>query len=107
MEDFEQQLRNALARKEQPPSFEAKVFAAIATRQSGRRILWRWMAPALAAVILIAALATSGSWVRHEREVQERAAGEAAKARLQIALKITVTQLSKIQQTVRSSTEDE
>ena len=37
----------------------------------------------------------------------ERAAGEAAKARLQVALRITVTELSKIQKTVRTSTEQE
>ena len=35
--------------------------------------------------------------------MRERAAGEAAKARLQLALKITVTELSKIQKTVKSS----
>jgi hypothetical protein len=38
---------------------------------------------------------------------RERAAGEAARARLQLALRITVTELSKIQKTVRASTEDE
>ena len=35
MEDFEQQLRSALARKQQPPSFEAKSFAAIAAEDPG------------------------------------------------------------------------
>jgi hypothetical protein len=102
MEDFEQQLRNALRRKEQPPSFEAKVFAAVAARRSGRSIFWRWSAE-VAAVILIAC----GFWVRHEGEVRERAAGQAAKARLQLALRITVTELSKIQKSVRTSTEEE
>jgi hypothetical protein len=102
MEDFERQLKNALAPKEQPPAFEAKVFAAIAANRSARRIIWRWAA-AIAAVLLIA----TGFWTQHEREVQERTAGEAAKARLQLALKITVTELSKIQQTVRTSTEEE
>jgi len=108
MEDFEQQLEferkmtNALARKPQPPTFEAKVFAAIATRQSRRGIFWRWAAE-MAAVILI----VSGFWMRYEHEVRERAAGEAAKARLQLALRVTVTQLSKIQKTVRNSTEQE
>jgi hypothetical protein len=102
MEDFEQQLRNALARKDQPASFEAKVFAAVAARRTGRSIFWRWAAEAVA-VILIA----TGFWVQHAREVQERAAGEAAKARLQLALKITVTELSKIQKSVRTSTEEE
>jgi len=102
MEDFEQQLRNALARKDQPASFEAKVYAAVAARRSGRSIFWRWAAEA-AAVLVIA----GGFWVRHAGDVRERAAGEAAKARLQVALRITVTQLSKIQKTVRTSTEDE
>jgi hypothetical protein len=102
MEDFEQQLRNALARKEQPASFEAKVFAAVARQRSGPGIFWRWAAE-MTAVVLIA----GGFWLRYEHEAQERAAGEAAKARLQLALKITVTQLSKIQRTVQTSTEDE
>jgi hypothetical protein len=102
MEDFERQLKNALARKEQPPSFEAKVFAAVAARRSGRSIFWRWAAE-VAAVVLIA----GGFWVRHEGEIRERAAGETAKARLQLALKITVTELSKIRRSVRTSTEQE
>jgi hypothetical protein len=102
MEDFEQQLRNALGRKEQPAAFEAKVLAAVRARQSGRGLFWRWAAE-VAAVIVIA----GGFWVRHEGEARERAAGEAAKARLQLALKITVTELSKIQKTVRTSTEQE
>jgi hypothetical protein len=102
MEDFERQLKNALARKEQPPSFEAEVFAAVAARRSGRSIFWRWAAE-VAAVVLIA----GGFWVRHEGEVRERAAGETAKARLQLALKITVTELSKIRKSVRTSTEQE
>jgi hypothetical protein len=102
MEDFEQQLRNALGRKEQPAWFEAKVLAATRAREPERRIFWRWAAE-LAAVILIA----GGFWLRYDHEVHERAAGQAAKARLQLALKITVTELSKIQKTVRTSTEEE
>jgi hypothetical protein len=101
MEDFERQLRNALAPKEPPPSFEANVFAAIAAQRYARRVFWRWAA-AIAAMILLA----TGLGVRHQREVRERASGEAAKARLQLALKITVTQLSRIQQTVQTSTEE-
>jgi hypothetical protein len=102
MEDFEQQLRNALARKEQPPSLEARVLAATRARPSGRMIFWRW-ATEMAAVILIA----GGFWLHYDHEAHERAAGEAAKARLQLALKITVTKLAKIQKTVRTSTEEE
>jgi hypothetical protein len=102
MEDFEQLLKSALAPKEPSASFEAKVFAAVAARRSGRSIFWRW-ATEVAAVVVIA----GGFWVRHQGEVRERAAGENAKARLQLALKVTVTQLAKIQNSVRTSTEQE
>jgi hypothetical protein len=101
MEDFERQLQDALARKQQPSSFEAKVFAAIAAEKTSRGSYWRW--EALAASVLIVA----GVFAQHENTVRERAAGEAAKARLQLALKITVTELSKIQKTVNAATEDE
>jgi hypothetical protein len=103
MEDFEQQLRNALARKREPPALEAKIHAAIAShRPRRRRMFWRW-APEVAAVAVLA----TGFWVRYQGESREQAAGAAAKARLQLALKVTVTQLSRIQQTVHTSTEDE
>ena len=102
MEDFEQQLKNALARKEPSAAFEAKVFAAARARPSRQRSFWYWAAE-LAAVSLIA----SGFWLRYDHEIHERAAGEAAKARLQLALKITVTELSKIQKSVKTSTEEE
>jgi hypothetical protein len=98
--NFEQKLRDALARKEQPTSFEAGVFAAIAAGASSRRSFWRW--EAVAASVLMA----SAFWAQHEHARRDRAAGEAAKSRLQLALKITVAELSKIQRTVRTSTEE-
>jgi len=102
MEDFEQQLKSALVRKEQPPAFEARVNAAVAAERPGRSIFWRW-ATEVAAVLVIA----SGFWMGYQHEIEQRAAGEAAKERLQVALKITVTELSKIQRTVRTSTQEE
>ena len=102
MEDFEQLLKSALSREEPSASFEAKVFAAVAARRSGRSIFWRWAAEVAAVIVIV-----GGFWVRHEGEVRERAAGESAKARLQLALKVTVTQLARIQKTVRTSTEQE
>ena len=54
MEDFEQQLKHALARKEQPAGFEAKVFATIAADRSKRWFFWRWEALA-ASVLMLAA----------------------------------------------------
>jgi hypothetical protein len=102
MEDFEQLLKSALSREEPSASFEAKVFAAVAARRSGRSIFWRWAAEVAAVIVIV-----GGFWVRHEGEVRERTAGESAKARLQLALKVTVTQLARIQKTVRTSTEQE
>jgi ferric-dicitrate binding protein FerR (iron transport regulator) len=99
MEDFERQLRNALARKEPPAWFEAKVLAAASTKRSKPGFL-RLAVAAGAAIAITAAI-----WTDHQAVVNDRAAGEAAKARLQLALKITVTELSKIQQTVRTSEE--
>ena len=95
--EFEQKLRNALRRKPAPAGFEARVLAAraeaIASREVPRR---RWF-PAWAAAVLAAVLIVSvGSWER-QREIRERAAGEAAKARLELALRITGAKLRKIQ----------
>jgi hypothetical protein len=101
MEDFERQLKKALTRKDPSPWFEAKVMAA-AERQSRERA-GRWrriyagrargLLAVLAAVLLIVGIA----W-RHQQRVQERIKGEAAKAQLELALKITGAQLQKIGQ---------
>jgi hypothetical protein len=93
MDDLEQQIRDALARKEQPAWLEAKVIAAARRRQ--RPTFLRWVV-ATVSVLLIAA----GIWTDHRDGVR-------AKAQLELALKITVTQLGKIQKTVRTSTEEE
>jgi len=97
MDDLEQQLRNALARKDAPDWFEAKVMAA-ARRETNvpvRRLSlrWRWVS-----ALAVALLVTSGVvWQQHEAAV-ERTQGEQAKARLELALKITRTKLHKIEQ---------
>ena len=99
MEDLEQQLKNALARKDAPEWFEAKVMAATRREEAmkaGRpapRWRWRW-ASALAATVLL----IGGAAWQHERVVQQRAAGENAKARLELALKITRAKLQRIEQ---------
>lgn len=97
MDDLEQQLRNSLARKQAPAWLEAKVVARASAERS-RPALFRWlMATGLAIVI------AAGVWSDHRENVQ----GEAAKARLQLALKVTAMELGKIQQTVRTATEEE
>jgi len=101
MEDFEQQLRHALARKEAPDWFEAKVTAAI-RRDGGQPdkvrakrpvLVWRW-----ASALVLSLLIAGGVTWRYEQAVHEREAGEAAKARLELALKITRAKLQKIEQ---------
>jgi hypothetical protein len=100
MEDFEQQIRNALARKEPSFGFETRVLAA-ARRPNVRHGVWRWASALAAGIVLVMGI----TW-EHERAVQERAAGEAAKERLKLALKITSMKLSKIQQKVEAAREN-
>lgn len=101
MDDFERQLENALARKEPPAWLEAKVLARAAARRPKFSLL-RWIVATSSAFAIAA-----GLWTDHQTAVRERIQGEAAKARLEVALKITAAQLAKIQKTVRASTEEE
>ena len=109
-EDLEQQLRNALQRKDAPDWFEAKVLAAAVREEqaprgffqrllAGHRLRW-------ASAVAVVALAVSGVTWQHERALEERAAGEAAKDRLVLALHITRTKLHKIEQTLNEVRQD-
>ena len=92
MDDFEQQLKRAMARTDPPPWFEAKVLAAAKRAQPApKRKFWRlqWAVAALASVLVV-----SGVVWQHERE---RKAGEEARAKLELALKITRQKLQKIE----------
>ena len=104
MDDFERQLERALARKEPPAWFEAKVMAAIENQREHPQRWWsawfgtgrlRLATAALATVVVIGGVA----WER-ERMAAERAAGEEAKAKLQLALRITSAKLRTIEQRV-------
>ena len=99
MDDFEKQLAEALKRKDPSPGFEARVLAA-ARAQKTRT--WSWSMPRLrwAAALAMAVLVVGG--LEYRRESAERAAGEAAKARLELALKITSEKLKMIQDRVNS-----
>ena len=110
MDDFEQELKRAMARQEPPPWFEARILA-LAEQQSRPKLTWwqrpfgtqrmRW-ATSLAAVLLV----TGGVW-QHERALQDRQAGEAAKERVKVALRITTEKLEKIQARVDAISEGE
>ena len=97
MDDFEKQLQNALARKEPSPYFEARVLGAVKRQTLERRASSRmWWASAVAASLLIV---TGSAW-QYERTAREEAAGKEAKARLELALRITSVKLQRISQKV-------
>lgn len=126
MDDLERRLKDALAREEAPAGFEARVMNAVnqvagqdaAPRNAiarrphfGERPRWQWIfATAAAAVAMVG---VGGEWehyaamervkVAHlemEHLNADREAGEAAKAQLQMALRITSTKLAEIQRKV-------
>ncbi len=99
MDDFEKQLAEALKRKEPSPGFEARVIAAT-KRQQERP--WSWMMPKIRWVAALATVVIVAGGLEYRREAAERAAGEAAKARLELALKITSEKLKMIQDRVNS-----
>ena len=85
MEEFEQELRQALERRSAPLSLKRKVMA----RRGGRRpqrvaVFWQRLA---AGLVLAAVLGGSAEWEAHVRE--ERRRGEAAREQVLTALRIT------------------
>jgi hypothetical protein len=99
MDDFEKQLQGAFQRKEPSPFFEARVLGAVKRQARERRasVRMRW-ATAVAAVLI----AVVGSAWQHQRSerAREDSAGKEAKARLELALRITSVKLQKISQKV-------
>ena len=97
MDDFEKQIQEALAKKDPSPFFEARVLGAVKRQAREHRASSRmWWASAIAAVLLVM---TGSAW-QHERSMREEAAGKEAKARLELALKITSVKLQRISQKV-------
>lgn len=97
MDELEKQLREALSRKEASPFFEARVLGAVTRQSKERRTSLRmWWASGVAAAALVA----SGSLWQYEQNVREEARGREAKARLELALKVTSVKLQKISRKV-------
>jgi hypothetical protein len=124
MDDLERQLKDALAREGAPAGFESRVMNAVnqaaESKQAGARRIgdrphfgerprWQWIFATAAAALVIG---VGTEWEHHaamERvktahlEMEhnaDREAGEAAKAQLQLALRITSTKLEEIQQRI-------
>ncbi len=97
MDDFEKQLKEALRREEPSPFFEARVLGAVKRQTREHRASSRmWWASAIAAALLVA----TGSMWQYERNAREEAAGKEAKARLELALKVTSVRLQRISRKV-------
>jgi hypothetical protein len=126
MKPLEDELRNALKRREPPPGFSGRVMARVeqlaedrvrtAAKPAPRRAPWvpsswfgRQVSVSFGAVAALAAvvLLTIGVavWQQH-RIVQERREGEAARAQLIEALRLTSSKLNHVRTKVRSVTDD-
>ena len=100
MDDFEQQLKQALSKKEPSPFFEARVLGAVKRQAQERRASARmWWASAVAAALLLVS-GSAWQYQRHQNDVREEAAGRDAKARLELALKVTSVKHQKISRQV-------
>jgi hypothetical protein len=86
MNEFENELRKALCRREPPPGFSDRVMARV-PRKPNRL---PWMAALAAALVLV--MAGISFW-HQERERQRRVAAEKAKAELIYALQVTASGL--------------
>jgi hypothetical protein len=96
MDDLERLLTDSLRREDPPAGFEQRVLAA--TRRSA--FSWRPLAAIAAAVSLVA-----GAGWEYDRARRERYAGQEAKAKLELALRVTSAQLQKVQHTLDSLNE--
>lgn len=103
MDEFEQQLRRAMAREEPPAWFEAKVMAAVARNQQVKRPWWslRWATAGTAAALIL----VCGIAYRQDQMAEQRS-GEEAKAKLELALRITSSKLRHIEQRVATIQEN-
>jgi hypothetical protein len=92
MDDLEQVLKDSLRREEPPAGFESRLLA-----MTRRRAVWRpWLAAAAALII------GGGVGLRYEQDRRERERGEAARAQLELALRIASAKLQKVQKTIES-----
>lgn len=94
MDEFEGLLKASLRREDPPDGFERRVLQAVSRRRS---FSWRPLAAIAATVMLVA-----GAGWEYDRARRERAAGEAAKAKLELALKVTSATLHKVHQSLDS-----
>jgi hypothetical protein len=101
MNRLENELHNAMRREEPPEGFADRVLARVSERKHVSRMLFlmrpsfRWaLAGALCLLLVVAG-------VEYRQDKQEQARGEAAKAQLMLALRITAGKLQLAQEKVQ------
>jgi len=121
MRPLEEELRTALRRRDPPPGFTARVTARAeaeaglgdAREGTRRRRPWNWFgrrlsltfgAVAAAAVILV--LAISFALWQQQRITRERKEGEAARAQLMAALRVTAQKLDHVRAKMREAAQN-
>ena len=97
MRELDDELRHVLRREPPPPRFAARVVSRASRRQSPPPRFTRW----LAAAALVAAIAGGVQYRQFVTARAERAAGEAAKAQVIQALRITAGKLQMVRAKVR------
>jgi len=120
MRPLEDELRRALRRRDPPAAFAGRVMARVEQQASTRRsdgvkpkrrwAPWAWWTGwgrvGLVAVTALLALAVSFAVWREHRSQQQRREGEAARAQVMEALRITSVKLNRVRERVRAATED-
>jgi hypothetical protein len=92
LDEFEQELRQALERRPAPPGLKRKIMERRAARRSGRTWfavpqIGLWMK--VAATLLIVAILGGGGLEWRARKIEEQRRGEAARQQVLTALRIT------------------
>jgi hypothetical protein len=92
MEEFEQELRQALKPQSAPPGLKGKIMARRRLEQRSHAVLWQRLAASLA---FAAVLSGAVKWDLHLREERR---GEAARQQVMTALRITSHALNHMNQ---------
>ena len=103
MEDFEQELKQALERRPAPPSLKRKIMArkrANDTQKIHQRVVfWQRLA---ASIVLCGAVGGGVTW----HNVQERRKGEAAREQVMVALRIAGHALNQMNEQLAEHNEE-
>ena len=104
MTPFEEELRQALKRREPAADFTARVMARAAAEDAKRNsgFWFSWRLGLATAAVAVLTLSGGVAYKQHERSLK----GMAAKRQLLIAMRITGTKLQQVQERVKESEQE-